>query len=216
MKNKKWLLFLIIAFPSTFWIILELSTINSKKLPFYGQHTFNGKDSVHYIIDPSFKKIENAELKPFTISAQDNSVFGLMFISKKHRAEGYRLDGLMEYLKYKKDKVKHLDFHFVAEYGTDISVYDDLAFLNPYPNTHKYVWETQSFDSLNNVFFVNKPYYIDYSFLMLIDKDRHIRGYYDLRYVAELKRFIDECKHLLIKEEKNNTTRQNEIKKGDN
>ncbi len=205
---------MIIAFPSAFWIILELSTINSKKLPFYGQHSFNGKDSVYYTIDPSFKKIEESEAKPFTISAQDNSVFGLMFISKKYRSEGYRLDGLMEYLKYKKDKVKHLDFHFVAEYGTDISVYDDLAFLNPYPNTHKYIWETQSFDSLNKVFFVNKPYYIDYSFLMLIDKDRHIRGYYDLRYVAELKRFIDECKHLLIKEEKSNTTRQNEIKKG--
>ena len=36
MKNKKWLLVLIIVFPSLFWLILETSTINSHRLPYFG------------------------------------------------------------------------------------------------------------------------------------------------------------------------------------
>ncbi|MDI9339211.1 MAG: hypothetical protein QM534_01465 [Sediminibacterium sp.] len=212
MKNKKWLLLLIVAFPSAFWIILELSTINSKKLPHHGPKTFNGKDSIFYTVQPAFKHLKDTTLVSETIDTENYPVFGLMFVSKQHRKEGYRLDGLMEYLKYKKSNIEHLPFIFVAEYGIDVPVTDDLSFLKPYNNTHVYQWETQSFDSLNNVFFKEKPYYIDYSFLMLIDKERHIRGYYDMRYVAEVKRFIDECKHLVIKEEKNKTTQQNEIK----
>jgi hypothetical protein len=212
MKNKKWLLLLIIAFPSAFWIILETSTINSKKLPYYGPKSANGKDSVYFVANVTFKELKDTSIQAIMISPEQSPVFGLMFVSKKHQKEGYRLDGLVEYLKYKKDKIEPYDFHFVAEYGIDISVLDDLSFLNTYKNTHKYLWETQSFDSLNHSFFKEKPYYIDYSFLMLIDKQRHIRGYYDTRYVAEVKRFIDEYKHLMIKEEKLNTSKQNEIK----
>ena len=37
---------------------------------------------------------------------------------------------------------------------------------------------------------------------MLIDQDRHIRGYYDGRYVSEIKRLIEEYQHLRLKEEK--------------
>lgn len=212
MKNKKWLLLLIIAFPSAFWIILETSTINSRKLPYFGPKSWNGKDTVYYQVNTTFKVLKDTSISPITLNTADQPIFGLLFLSKNYQKEGYRLDGLMEYLKYKQDKIKPFNFHIVAEYGIDVPVYDDIAFLNPYPNVHKYIWETQSFDSLNLTYFKEKPYYIDYSFLMLIDKNRHIRGYYDLRYVAELKRFIDECKHLMIKEEKSNTTKQNEIK----
>ena len=46
MKNKKLILFLIVLFPSVFWLILELSTINAKKLPHFGPKTGIGKDTV--------------------------------------------------------------------------------------------------------------------------------------------------------------------------
>src|ERR1043165_4003952 len=48
-KNKKWLLVVIIAFPSFFWLILETSTINSRRLPFYGPKVYQGgKDTVFH------------------------------------------------------------------------------------------------------------------------------------------------------------------------
>jgi hypothetical protein len=73
-------------------------------------------------------------------------------------------------------------------------------------------WNKSSFDSLNKIFFKEKPYYIDYSFIVLLDKQRHIRGYYDGRYVSELKRLLGEYKHLRLKEEKNLLIQENEIK----
>jgi hypothetical protein len=48
---------------------------------------------------------------------------------------------------------------------------------------------------------------------VLIDENRHIRGYYDGRYVAELKRLIDEYRHLRLKEAKQKLIDENTIKK---
>lgn len=45
-----------------------------------------------------------------------------------------------------------------------------------------------------------------------MDVNRNIRGYYDGRYVAEIKRLIDEYQHLRLKEEKNKLIKSNEIK----
>ena len=53
--------------------------------------------------------------------------------------------------------------------------------------------------------------YIDYSFFVLVDENRNVRGYYDGRYVAELKRLIEEYQHLRLKEEKNNMLEKNKI-----
>jgi len=44
--------------------------------------------------------------------------------------------------------------------------------------------------------FKEKPFYVDYSFFVLVDKKRHIRGYYDARYAAEVKRLIGEYQPL--------------------
>jgi hypothetical protein len=72
-------------------------------------------------------------------------------------------------------------------------------------------WESTSFDSINFSYFKAKPYYIDYSFFVLVDKQRHIRGYYDGRYVSEIKRLMDEYQHLRLKEEKQDMLNQNKI-----
>ena len=73
-------------------------------------------------------------------------------------------------------------------------------------------WDKNSFDSINKTYFVDKPYYVDYSFFVLVDKKRRIRGYYDSRYVAEVKRMLGEYQHLLIKEEKQTMIDENKIK----
>ena len=80
-------------------------------------------------------------------------------------------------------------------------------------NIHFYTAPSASYDSLTKSYFLEKPYYIDYSFFLLIDQNRHVRGYYDGRYVSELKRLIEEYQHLRLKEEKQKLIDANEIKK---
>ena len=52
---------------------------------------------------------------------------------------------------------------------------------------------------------------MDYSFFVLVDKNRNIRGYYDGRYIAEIKRLTEEYQHLRIKEEKEGMVSANKI-----
>ena len=59
MKNKKWLIILIVAFPSMFWLILESSNINSRKLPYYGEKLLNknGDTIYHKVSDLFYEKV---------------------------------------------------------------------------------------------------------------------------------------------------------------
>jgi hypothetical protein len=78
-------------------------------------------------------------------------------------------------------------------------------------NIKSLYWNTSSFDSLNYSYFKEKPIYVDYSFFVLVDKNRNIRGYYDGRYIAEIKRLTEEYQHLRIKEEKEGMVSANKI-----
>jgi len=215
MKNKKWLLILIIAFPSFFWLVLETSTINSKKLPYYGPKKALGKkDTLFYAIKNKFYGINkntgeisnSADTLPFP-------VYAIILINEKYRKDAYRLTGLWEYLSYKKLKIEHIPFVLVTQSDNSKSLaYDELRVMSKSKNVFFYTFPKTAFDSLTKVFFKEKPYYIDYSFFMLIDGGGHIRGYYDGRYVSELKRLIDEYQHLRLKEEKTKLTESNEIK----
>lgn len=219
MKNKKWLLLLIIAFPSLFWLILETSTINSRRLPFYGPKqipTSSKGDTVFYSVPNHFyKKDSLTDNKEIALQAQQiqDPLYAIVFISAKYKADSYRLAGLWEYLNYKKSKVEHIPFILVTESENGISVAEqELKKLDAHSNVHFYTWPLSSFDSINKIYFKEKPYYIDYSFFMLIDQKRHIRGYYDGRYVSEIKRLIEEYQHLRLKEEKQKLIERNEIK----
>lgn len=217
MKNKKWLIVLIVAFPSFFWLILETSTINSSRLPYYGPKTVISKgDTVFHKVSDVLYTSELGSDSLFTKTRLDTNTFPLyavMFISEKYRADSYRLTGLWEYLNYKKQKINHIPFILVTESEENRSlVYEDLKRLGQHQNVHFYSWPKQSFDSLTKTYFAEKPYFIDYSFFVLVDKNRHVRGYYDGRYVSEFKRLIGEYQHLRLKEEKQKLIETNEIK----
>lgn len=208
---------LIIAFPSLFWLILETSTINSRRLPFYGPKKIIAKgDTVYHKVSDTFytEKGENSfEPQPVVVDTNSFPLYAIMFISDIYRKDSYRLTGLWEYLNYKKQKVEHIPFILVTEYdGEKSQAYNELKKLGNSSNVHFYSWKKTSFDSLAKTYFASKPYYIDYSFFMLIDHNRHIRGYYDGRYVSEIKRLIDEYQHLRLKEEKQKLIQTNEIK----
>lgn len=213
MKNKKWLLLLLLAFPSLFWLILESSTINSRKLPHYGPKKAIAKgDTLYYEVPRSFYPYATKSIA--TLETLEYPVYGIVFVHPKYRVDAYRLAGLWEYANYKHDKIEHIPFVIVcpADSGASPEA-EELKKLSESKNLHFYTWPRASYDSLIKVYFKEKPYYIDYSFFQLIDADNSVRGYYDARYVSEMKRFIDEYRHLRLKEEKKLMLEENEIKK---
>lgn len=205
---------MIIIFPSLFWLILETSTINSRRLPFYGPKKVISKgDTVFHKVPDSFYTQPNDQLTLAKLDSSEFPLYAIVFISSKYRNDSYRLTGLWEYINYKNQKVEHIPFMLITESENGASVAQkELKKLSDSKNIHFYSWPKQSFDSLTKIYFSEKPYYIDYSFFLLVDANRHVRGYYDARYVSELKRLIEEYKHLRLKEEKHKLTNENEIK----
>jgi hypothetical protein len=217
MKNKKWLLLLILALPSTMWLILETSTINSKKLPFYGPRKVTAaNDTAYYKANSSFYLLDEKDTlqKLITLEREKYPLYAVMFIKDEYKKNDLRLAGLSEYLNYKKQKIEHIPIILVTESKNGRSeIQTELKKLSDdNKNVYFYTWNKHSFDSLNNSYFLQKPYYIDKSFFVLIDVNRNIRGYYDGRYVSEIKRLIDEYHHMRLKEEKNKLIQTNEIK----
>ncbi len=213
MKNKKWLLLLIIAFPSLFWLILETSTIQSSKLPYYGPKLSpKAGDTSYYRVNTSFYSLEDKQNSGPTVKAADGA-FVLSVLHPKYRKESYRLDGFWEYLNYKKEKIAQIPFVFLVPSETDtIHITTDLEKFKTHSNIRFLQWSALSYDSLWKTYFAEKPYYIDNSFFILIDAQSHVRGYYDIRYASEMKRLIEEYKHLRLKEEKQKLIKSNEIK----
>jgi hypothetical protein len=215
-KKKRLILFLIILFPSAFWLILETSTINSSKLLFYGPKTLNGTDTVYYSVgDLNLQTISNNSLSKKFFDTINYPLVTVCFMQPKYIKDNYRLEGLLDYTIHKKSEIDQLplvlifpkgDSSNTIEYNLKDSLKIDLK------NIEQSYWNESSFDSLNIMYFKSKPSHVDYSFIVLLDKKRNIRGYYDGRYAMEIKRLLSEYQHLRLKEEKNRMIQQNEIK----
>jgi hypothetical protein len=219
MKNKKLIFFVILLFPALFKIILEFTTINSKKLPYYGPKTLVENDTVFYKVGSAFKKLPSnstnkSGLQNFNLDTLEYPLYAVCFIKQSYKKDDYRLAGLSEYAQYKKDKIKLVPFIIVSPCDglSDTTCLRELEKLSVgNRNILNLYWNPFSFDSLNVSYFKKKPSHIDYSFFVLIDKKRHIRGYYDARYVSEIKRLTEEYQHLRLKEEKQNMINVNKI-----
>jgi hypothetical protein len=219
MKNKKLIFFVILLFPALFKIILEFTTINSKKLPYYGPKTLVQKDTVYYKVNSVFKSLPSKNTSKVELQAQlldtiNFPLYAVCFIKQSYQKDNYRIAGLSEYAQYKKDKIKLVPFVIVTPCDslndpTNLQEMEKLSVGNK--NILNLYWNKKSFDSLNVSYFKQKPSHIDYSFFVLIDKNRNIRGYYDARYVSEIKRLTEEYQHLRMKEEKQNMINTNKI-----
>src|SRR5207253_2280599 len=154
-------------------------------------------DTNYYRVTDRFYPLDDSALHTTEqLSRKDFPLYAIAFINEKYRKDSYRLTGLWEYLNYKKEKVEHIPFVLVTPSSTGHSVeYNELKKLAQNPNVHFYTWKKNTFDSLVKTYFKEKPYYIDYSFFILVDANRNIRGYYDARYVSEMKRLIEEYQH---------------------
>ncbi|MES2761680.1 MAG: hypothetical protein V4677_05715 [Bacteroidota bacterium] len=217
MKNKKLIFFVILLFPALFKIILEFTTINSKKLPFYGPKALSGKDTVFYTVNSQFNTFSTTGqggLQPIYLDTVNYPLFAVCFIKHAYKKDDYRMAGLSEYAQYKRDKIKLIPFVIVTpcDGGSDTSCLKEMEKLSVgNKDIHSLYWKPSSFDSLNVSYFKEKPIYVDYSFFVLVDKKRHIRGYYDGRYIAEIKRLTEEYQHLRLRDEKDEMVNANKI-----
>jgi hypothetical protein len=181
-KNKKLILLLIILFPSAFWLILETSTINSRKLPYYGPKSLTGKDTVYYSLnDIKLPTVVNKSVEWKLYDTVNYPLLALTFLKPKYANENYRLDGLLDYTQYKKGDIENIPLVIIFP-ENEINLKDSLKIS--LPNIYQAFWKGSSYDSMNVSFFRQKPSHVDYSFVVLLDKKRRIRGYYDARYSA--------------------------------
>jgi hypothetical protein len=203
-KNKKWVILLIVAFPSLFWLILESSTINSRKLAYYGPKTLSSqKDTVYYTVPGETLMGTN----------DTSNAYVAVFVKPEYARESYRLTGFWEFVNYKRSKIAAIKFVIAA---VDTIIRSDTAFarlVSGVENVRTVSLAHSQFDKLNKAYFKHKPYFVDYSFLALIDAYGHIRGYYDGRFASEIKRLTGEYVHLQLKEEKKRILNENEVRK---
>lgn len=240
--KKKLILLSIIIFPSLIYFMFELTQANFKKMPYFGPKTVNEKgDTVYWrvpklafysnVFTKEIREIDSltgSEMVLKTFSADsvlldtiNNPVYAILFINEDLRTEGYKLAGLYDYIKYKTKDISQVPVFIVSDFDKAIGQkqsehlngeFDSLKInlSNFHPALVSYGAERTKF--LSNTYFKQKPIHVFDYFMVLVDKKRHIRGYYDPTYNAEVKRMIDEYKHLKIRDEYAETLKQNDIK----
>ena len=240
--KKKILLLCIIVLPSLIYFLFELTQANFKKMAYYGPKTVDAKGDTVYWRVPDTYFINNLSAKLDSFKTEQNliltkkwnvdstlidtanyPVYLILFIDEKLKSEGYKLEGIYDYIKYKRSDFKDIPVFIIsslATTGDDRKVklnenlrgeFDSLK-IN-LPNFHALLINyTNRKDFLAKTYFKQKPIHVFDYFMVLVDKKRHIRGYYYPSYNAEVKRMIQEYKHLKIRDEYAQTLKQNDIK----
>lgn len=187
--------------------IVERDTSIYVKLPYFGPKTFNGKDTVFYKV-PEFILMDNTGA-PFGIEQLHKKIYVTAFLTTYEQSTGPKLSA--HYL-YAMKKIAHLkDVHLVSMMmDPDI---DSLSIIDYYAyqvhsDPKQWTLVTGIKDSLQSMalnqfllkdkqnIYSNAGKMIGSKWLVLVDKERHIRGYYDGTSTVEVNRMIDEVKVL--------------------
>jgi hypothetical protein len=243
--KKKIILLSIIIFPPLIYFFFELTQANFKKMPFFGPKTVNEKgDTVYYALpNHSFVKCSvelitdrdtatGEEIKTrvwkcdsLQIDTAKYPVYCILFLDRKLYKEGYKISGLLDYARFKKKDLEQVPLFFVSVPPDENAVYSDKA--GKFADNADFDSIPVKLDSfipvllknaesdIKQAYFKQKPVYVFDYFMVLVDKKRHIRGYYDPSFNAEVKRMIDEYKHLKIRDEYAQTLKQNDIKQNE-
>ena len=219
-----------------------MTKANFKKMAFFGPKTLTAKgDTVYYSVsnltyntcwtkilkdkDTTGKEVVTKIYKcnNLEIDTLNYPIYCILFLNEKLRSQGYKLNGLIDYVKYKSKELKQIPVFFVSkkialdELNANI---EDTVFLNgdfdsipiKLDNFISVRLTYSNLDSLlKKTYFKQKPYYVFDYFIALVDKQRHIRGYYDPTFNAEITRMIADYKHLKIRDGYAQTQKQNEI-----
>lgn len=212
MKNKGWIVVIIALLPALIWVLLDVSLIHSKKLNYYGPKRLapNGKDTIYYSVNDL--KFLNDKLDTVALDTNEYKVFIMILIKPEYIKEKFRISQFLTLAHYEPDKIKHIPVFLIYPVSSDKHIFhlkDSLKIT--LDNIQSLYLPDSMLQKINQKIFLQKPYYVDYSFAVLIDKNRYIRGYYDWRYADEVKRSIQEFNHLIIKEGYRETLRKNKI-----
>ena len=212
--RQKLLLLLILVFPGLFYFFLELSTVNFKKMPYYGPKKFNveNKDTIYYKIET--ENILDSALKQINIDTINFPVFLIGFIDENLKNQGYKLNGLLDYTLHEPDKLNFIDIFLVNETDSIVSakkIKTELKIKNK--DIREAYCLKNNFENIRDIFFKEKPVHVFPYFFVLIDKKRNIRGYYDPTFVSEIKRMIQEFEHLKLRDEKAKLIQKNKIER---
>ncbi len=208
-------------------------------MAYYGPKTIDAKgDTIYYTVPESAlefgkiwqeSKVDSAG-NPYSVayfekdSSKKQSGAKLVLFVDKNQQE--KLAGLLEFEKYKKEKLDMLDVYIIQTQSSDTyplknnsNYYDEYLkdslgiTMNNFFYRALRVYEREEYDSIRKIFFNQKPIHVFNYFAVLVDKERHIRGYYDPTYISEVKRMIEEYKHLVLKDEHANMQDVNKIEK---
>jgi len=151
-------------------------------------------------------------------SPKIESCFLIIFCDKNQEN---KLAGILELEKYKKEKLDLIDLKIVQVQDTIPNENNTLFYKNKLTNKFGIISENielvtvkngqTEFEEIRKYYFAQKPIHVFNYFAVLVDKENHIRGYYDPTFVSEVKRMIEEYKHLVLKDEHANMQKNNKI-----
>ncbi len=239
--KKKVILLSIILFPSLIYLFFEMTKANFKKMAYFGPKILDAKgDTVYYSVPNTYfyknlRPHEETQADQFgkeiitvvqstdsvIIDTTNFPVYVILFIDSKLKKEGYKLSGVYDFMKYKMKDLKNVPVFIASrfsdafgDYKRDIELKGDFDSLKiTLPNFHPLLIDYKDRQKfLATTYFKQKPFYVLDYFMVLVDKQRHIRGYYDPTFNAEVTRMIADYKHLKIRDGYAQTLKQNDIK----
>ena len=210
MKKKLLILFLLLSFPSIFYVLLTTGKHDFIHLPFYGEKELaaNGKDTLYHAI-PSFQFI-NQDGDSITDKTYDGKIYVVDYffstcksICPKMASELIRVQ---KKFSYTNGLVQILS-------NTVNPENDSVPVLKAYANmvhADAKMWnfvtgeKKKLYDIARNGYLLNAlegdggaDDFIHSELFILIDKEKHIRGIYDGTKIKEVSNLIDDIKVLI-------------------
>ncbi len=229
MTKKIIILLALLTFPSVFYVILTTGKTNFIHLNYFGEKKLapNGKDTIHHSVQPF--KLVNENGDTITNKNYDGKIYVVHYFytscntipSKKVIAEMLRVQ---EKFMYTFENVKLLS---VSMKPSEDSVGALMAFSKMVHADGK-MWnfatgdKKQIYDLARTGYLLNANETEDFvqsERLVLVDKEKHIRGYYDANNIKEINNLLDDIKVLIaeyfisdgaIKDKQEKQTKKNE------
>lgn len=185
---KKITLLALLFFPALVWVFFEKVKINSYRLNFYGpKNVIAPGDTLFFTLPDS---IVNLPVPASCI---------LVPIHPEYEKKQFFIQSLTEAILYKPELMQHIPICFL--YPENMNIQNLHLFKEKKTDTYILGMSKSNFRRFLNYAFQGKPYYVFDYFGILLDKNRHIRGYYNFSFTDEVKRMTQEYKHLRLKEE---------------
>jgi protein SCO1 len=218
-KRKILILLFLLTFPSVLYVVLTTGKTNFIRLPYFGEKELasNGKDTIYHTIAPF--SFVNQDGQIITDKSYEGKIYvcdyffaSCQSICPKMATELQRVQSKFEYTK---GMVQILS-HTVDPEHDSVPVLKDYSQM-VHANTSMWNFVTgdkkQLYDMARHSYLINAlegdggpDDFIHSEFFVLVDKEKHIRGFYDGTNIKEVNNLLDDIKVLIaeytIKESK--------------